>query len=73
VETLEQHLQAHPEDFASQLKLAEVHAVHCQDVMRAEKVVQQLERQPGLAPEHVALARAKLAGWQAQVETKSRP
>jgi len=73
VETLEQHVQAHPEDFASQLKLAEVHAVHCKDVLRAGKIVQQLERQPGLAPERIALARAKLAGWQAHAETKSMP
>jgi hypothetical protein len=65
VETLEEQLQAQPDNVELQLKLAEVHAVHCKNMPRAEKIIGRLERAPNCSPEQSALARSKLAAWRA--------
>ena len=68
VAMLEQYIKAQPGDFELRLKLAEVYAVQCKDFYRAEKVVRQIELAPNFNPQQVALARAKLAEWQAPVK-----
>ena len=65
VELLEAQIKARPDDFALQLKLAEVHAVHCKNVMRAEKLIGRLERASNASPQQIELARAKLEEWRA--------
>jgi len=65
VEMLEQRLQTQPDNVELQLKLAEVHAVHCKNLSQAEKIIGRLERAPYCRPEQSALARSKLASWRA--------
>jgi tetratricopeptide (TPR) repeat protein len=68
VEMLEDQLKTQPDDFELQLKLAEVHAVHCKNVSRAEKIIGRLERAAKHSPEQIVLARSKLAEWRALAE-----
>jgi hypothetical protein len=63
VEMLEAQLQKEPDNVELQLKLAEVHAVHCKNMPRAEKIIGRLERASHCSPEQIALARSKLAAW----------
>jgi hypothetical protein len=61
IEELEQQLKARPRDFGLWLKLAEIHAVHCDNISRAEKIIRQME---GISSaEQLALAEAKLKEW----------
>jgi len=62
VERLEEQAKQQPQDFALRLRLAEVFAVNCRNVPRAEKIIRQMESQ--FSPEQIASARAKLAEWQ---------
>jgi len=61
IERLEEEIKAQPQDFERQLKLAEVHAVNCNNFPRAEKIIRQMERH--FSPPQIQSARAKLAGW----------
>jgi tetratricopeptide (TPR) repeat protein len=63
VELLEEQARAKPGDFALQLRLAEVYAVHCKNFQRAQKIIRKLELTPNLDPQQVAQARAKLDEW----------
>lgn len=63
VELLEHQIKVRPMDWGLQLKLAEVYAVHCRDLVRAEKIVQRLEQQPGFGTDQTTFARAKLEQW----------
>lgn len=63
VEQLENQLRAKPGDFDLQLKLAEIHAVHCKNLPTAEKIIRRLEHAPTTTTEQGALARAKVAEW----------
>jgi len=63
VELLELQIKARPDDFALQFKLAEVHAVHCKDLRRAEQIIGRLEQRSNASPEQIARARARLAEW----------
>jgi tetratricopeptide (TPR) repeat protein len=63
VERLEEQLRTRPDDFELLLKLAEIHAVHCHNVMRAEKIIGRLERMSKASPQQIAQARAKLEEW----------
>ncbi len=65
VEILEAQLKARPDVFELQLKLAEVHAVHCKNVLRAEKIIARLERSSKFSPEQIVLARTRLTEWRA--------
>lgn len=60
IEILEQKIEEQPGDFDSWIKLAEVHALHCGNIQRAEKIVRQIEASPGFTPEQVQNARTKL-------------
>lgn len=63
VEQLEEKLMAQPGNFALQLKLAEVYAIHCKNLMQADKIVHQIERDAIASPEQIALAQAQLQEW----------
>lgn len=65
VEMLEEQIKTQPENFELQLKLAEVYAVHCKILPRAERIVGHMERTPSFSPRQIAAARAKLAEWHA--------
>ncbi len=64
VEMLEQKTGEQPQDFDLWLKFAEVHAVHCGDVHRAEKIVRQIAVNPLFTAEQIQLAKNKLKEWQ---------
>jgi predicted Zn-dependent protease len=63
VEMLEQKTGEQPQDFELWLKFAEVHAVHCGDVNRAEKIVRQIAVNPLFTAEQIQLAKNKLKEW----------
>lgn len=63
IERLEEKIRTQPQDFDLRLKLAEVHAVHCKNFQRAEKIISQLE--VTFSPQQIASARAKLKEWRA--------
>jgi hypothetical protein len=60
IEILEQKIGEQPRDLDLRLKLAEVYSQHCGDVHRAEKIVRQIETNPGFTPEQAQNARTKL-------------
>ena len=63
IERLEEKIKAQPGDFAVRLKLAEVHAVHCNNFQRAEKIIRQMETDANFNPQQIESARAKLKEW----------
>ena len=63
IERLEEKIRAQPQDLELRLKLAEVHAVHCKNFQRAEKIISQLE--VNFSRQQIASARAKLKEWRA--------
>jgi hypothetical protein len=64
VELLEAQIKTQPTDWKLQLKLAEVYAVHCHDMVRAQKITGRLEQNAAFTADHVAMVRAKLEEWQ---------
>jgi hypothetical protein len=64
IERLEEEIILQPQNFELRVKLAEVHAVHCNNVQRAEKIVRQMELDPDLNQQQIAVARMKLRQWQ---------
>jgi tetratricopeptide (TPR) repeat protein len=64
IETLEEHVEAKPEDFDLRLKLAELFACHANNLTAAERVINQMET--GFTPEQRERAIAKLHDWQQQ-------
>jgi hypothetical protein len=71
VELLEREIKQRPMDWKLQLNLAEVYAVHCGDMTRAEKIVNRLEQQPGFGADHTTYVRAKLEEWRTTAKPKS--
>jgi hypothetical protein len=71
VELLEAQIKTQPTDWKLKLKLAEIYAVHCHDVVRAQKIIGRLEQNAAFTADHVAMVRAKLEEWQAG--TKQHP
>jgi Tetratricopeptide repeat len=67
VEILEQKTGEQPQDFDLWLKFAEVHAVYCGNVSRAEKIIRRIEVNPVFNAEQVQLAKTKFKEWR---ETK---
>jgi tetratricopeptide (TPR) repeat protein len=64
IETLEEQVEAKPEDFDLQLKLAGLYARHANNIPAAERVVRQMQNR--FSPEQLELARAQLWEWQKQ-------
>jgi hypothetical protein len=63
IEILENKTQEQPLDFELRMKLAEVHALHCSNFQRAEKIIQQLQADPNFSPEQRQSAKAALREW----------
>jgi hypothetical protein len=63
IERLEVQVKTQPQDFEPRLKLAEVFAVNCKDLQRAEKIIRQLDTAAGFSPLQIESARTKLADW----------
>ena len=63
LEILEQKTREKPEDFDSWLKFAEVHAVYCGNLNRAEKIIREIETNSAFTPEQVQATRYKLKEW----------
>jgi predicted Zn-dependent protease len=63
VEILEQKTGEQPQDFDLWMKFAEVYAVHCGNVGRAEKIVRRIETNPAFSPEQIQIAKTKLKEW----------
>ena len=73
VERLEQKIQDQPGDFDSWLKLAEVYAEHCDNVSRADAIVQQITDHAIFSPEQIQTAKARLVKWrEAEAERSAR-
>lgn len=71
MELVEEKLRERPGDFALRLKFAEVHAVHCANFPRAERIVRQIMGDPRFTPEQGANAKARLKEWhQAHLQRK---
>jgi hypothetical protein len=68
VEMLEEQIQARPDDFALRMKLAEVHAVHCKNLRRAENILQQLPGTGRFTSQQIARAQAQVREWRAASE-----
>ncbi len=60
---LEEKIKAQPRELDWRLKLAEVHAVHCDNWPRAEKIVRQLAVEKIFGADQLAFAESKLKGW----------
>ena len=65
IEMLEEKLQERPRDFDLRLKLAEVHARHCENLKRAQKIIDQIESDGAFTAEQKQQARTKLKEWRA--------
>ncbi len=63
IEILEEKTREQPQDFDLWLKFAEVYAVHCGNVNRAEKIVRQIETNPAFSVEQIKTAKVKLSEW----------
>jgi predicted Zn-dependent protease len=63
LEILEQKTREQPRDFDSWLKLAEVHAVHCDNASRAEKIIHEIAANPAFSPAQIQSAKTKLKEW----------
>jgi hypothetical protein len=63
IEILENKTREQPQDFDLRMKLAEVHALHCGNFQRAEKIIQQLQADPNFSPEQLQSAKAALREW----------
>jgi hypothetical protein len=63
IELLEEKIKAQPQDLALRLKLAEIHAIYCDNIPRAEKIVRQLAAEKCFSPAQISTAEAKLKEW----------
>ena len=63
LERLERQIEERPDDFDLWLKLAEVHAVHCGNVSRAEKIFRMARAENRFSAAQLAVAADKLKEW----------
>ncbi len=70
VEVLEQKTEEQPQDFDLWMKFAEVYAVHCSNMNRAEKIIRQIETNPAFNAEQIQIARAKFTEWREESRRK---
>ena len=71
IEILERKTREQPGDFDAWLKLAEAHAVHSGNFLRAKKIVQNIEHNRAFTLEQIRLAKAKLEDWQTEAKARS--
>jgi predicted Zn-dependent protease len=65
VEILEQKTGEQPQDLDLWMKFAEVYAVHCGNMSRAEKIIRRIETNPAFSQEQIQMAKARLKEWRA--------
>jgi tetratricopeptide (TPR) repeat protein len=63
IEHLERELAKTPEDFSGWLKLAEIYACHCGNLVAAEKIIRRLNRMTAFGQEQQQLAAQRLKEW----------
>jgi tetratricopeptide (TPR) repeat protein len=63
IERLEEAIRATPGDFALRLKLAEIHALYCDDLTAAGKVIRRLETEKIFNAEQLEMAAGELKKW----------
>jgi len=63
VRILETQAREYPENFELQLKLAETYAVHCNNLMKAEKLIRTLELRSRFSPDQISRAWQKVDEW----------
>jgi tetratricopeptide (TPR) repeat protein len=63
VTMLEQNIAEQPREFELRMKLAEIHALCCHNLPRAEKIIGQMESAGSFSPEQIASGKAKLKEW----------
>jgi protein involved in temperature-dependent protein secretion len=73
VELLEAQIKEQPGDFELQLQLVKVYAIHCGNMVKAEKIIGQLELASKFSPEQIAQARQKLKEWRAEAAIRQEP
>jgi hypothetical protein len=66
IDILEKQCESEPENFASWLKLAEVHGVNCANLQLAEKVIRRIEANLAFTSEQKQQARHQLEAWRHQ-------
>lgn len=68
IERMEAKTREHPADFEAWLTLAEIHARHCDNLLRASKIIRQIELNPAFSPEQIQIAEASLKTWRADAK-----
>ncbi len=63
IEILEENIKRSPDDFETNLKIAEVYGRTCGDLRRAEKIIERVENSLKFTPEQIQLAKSKLREW----------
>ena len=63
VRILETQVKDHPGNFELQLKLAETYAVHCNNMLKAEKMIRRFELSSGFSPQKISQAWLKVEEW----------
>ena len=63
VRILETQVKDHPGNFELQLKLAETYAVHCNNMLKAEKMIRRLELASSFSPQQISQAWRKVEEW----------
>jgi hypothetical protein len=63
IEILEQKTGEQPQDFDLWMKFAEVYAMHCGNLNRAEKIIHRIETNPAFSADQIQVARARLKEW----------
>jgi len=63
IEILEEKIKEQPQDFDLWLKLAEAQGRYCGNIMRAEKIVEEMENSFAFSAGQIQTAKDKLAGW----------
>ncbi|HTV63128.1 MAG TPA: tetratricopeptide repeat protein [Verrucomicrobiae bacterium] len=63
IEILEEKIKQGPDDFETNLKMAEIYGRNCGDLRRAEKIIERVENNLKFTPEQIQLAKSKLREW----------
>jgi hypothetical protein len=66
VERLEAQIREEPGNLRLRLRLAEVYAINCENLVRAEKIIFQIIHTPGVPADITSYAQARLEEWRAK-------
>jgi len=71
VEILDAKTNAQPGNFWIWIRLAEVHAVYCNNLQRADAIIRQIENNPGFGAAQIQTARTRLQEWRNLAQRQS--